>query len=280
MNATFIFLLLLFSIFNAVQAQTDSLYLWPGEVPDESKPKSAPVPSTLEDGSIRVIEMTNPFIAVFEPKPSRKNGKAIIVCPGGAYVRLAVHKEGYATADFLSDLGYTVFVLHYRVPDKRDGALQDLQRAIRLVRQRAKEYGIDPAKVGAMGFSAGGHLVTRAVMEEAKQRYPLQDEADKLSAMPDKMIIIYPGYLSDGPNKSLSPGLTATPNIPETFIFQTMDDGSALSAFALATALQKVKANVELHMLPIGGHGYGMYPGNKAAEAWPILLERWLHGHL
>jgi acetyl esterase/lipase len=279
-KASFIFLLILFSISHLLQAQTDSLYLWPGEVPNEAKPKSAPIPSTLDDGSIRIIEVTNPFLAVFEPKPSRKNGKAIIVCPGGAYVRLAVHKEGYATADWLTDLGYSVFVLHYRVPDKRDGALQDLQRAIRLVRHRAKLYGIDPVKIGAMGFSAGAHVVARAGMEEPGQRYPAQDEADKSSPLPDRMIIIYPGYLSDGPNKSLSPELKAVANTPATFIFQTMDDGSALSAFALATALQRAKANVELHMLPVGGHGYGMYPGNKAAEAWPMLLEGWLKEHL
>lgn len=261
-------------------AQTDSLYLWPKAVPNEPKSKSVPVRITLEDGSIRVIEVTNPFLAVFEPKPSRKNGKAIIVCPGGAYVRLAVHKEGYAVADWLSDLGYTVFVLHYRVPDKRDGALQDLQRSLKLIRQKAKQYGIDPAKVGAIGFSAGAHLVTRAGMTEPTQRYPAQDASDHQPGTPDRMMIIYPGYLDGGPNRSLTPELNATANTVDTFIFQTMDDASALSAIALATALQNAKANVELHMLPKGGHGYGMYPGNIAAETWPKLLEVWLKEHL
>ena len=278
-HASFIFLWFFFIAF-VVTAQTDSLYLWPHVVPGESKAKSPPVPTTLEDGSIRVIEVTNPFLAVFEPKPSRKNGKAIIVCPGGAYVRLAVHKEGYATADWLKDLGYTVFVLHYRVPDKRDGALQDLQRSLKIVRQKAKSYGIDPTKVGAMGFSAGADLVARAGMSDPSQRYPDQDTSDKLSSVPDRMVMIYPAYLSGGPNHTLTPGLKAAANTPETFIFQTMDDASARSAIALAIALQEVKANVELHMLPSGGHGYGMYPGNKAAETWPELLEDWLKDHL
>ncbi len=249
-------------------------------MPGESSPKKEPVPTTLDDGSIRVIEVTNPFLAVFKPDPAVKNGKAIVVCPGGAYVRLAVHKEGYTTAEWLSKLGYTVFVLHYRVPNKRDGALQDLQRALKIVRSEAKLYGIDAGKIGAIGFSAGAHLVARAGMTEPSQTYPTQDGADKQSGAPDRMIIIYPGYLDGGPNHSLTPGLKAKANTVDTFIFQTMDDGSAHSSFALATALRDAKANVELHMLPQGGHGYGMYPGNKAAETWPKLLEVWLKEHL
>lgn len=260
-------------------AQTDSLYLWPNAIPNEIKPKSAPIPVTLDDGSIRVIEVTNPFVAVFEPKLANKNGKAIVVCPGGSYVRLAVHKEGYTVANWLASLGYTVFVLHYRVPDKRDGALQDLQRALKIIRGNATKYGIDSEKIGAMGFSAGAHIVARAGMIESLQTYPPQDAADKQSDSPNCMIIIYPGYLDGGPNRSLTPELKASANTVDTFIFQTMDDGAASSAFALAIALRNAKANVELHMLPKGGHGYGMYPGNQAAEAWPKLLEVWLKEH-
>jgi len=279
MNRLVLLLCFIFITFY-LTAQTDSVYLWPKTVPNETKPKSAPIPTTLEDGSIRVIEVTNPFLAVFKPNPNVKNGKAIIVCPGGAYVRLAVHKEGYTVAEWLNKLGYTVFVLHYRVPDKRDGALQDIQRSLKIVRHAAKQYGIDPAKVAAMGFSAGAHVVARAGMTEPTQTYPAQDESDKQSGAPDRMIIIYPGYLDGGPNRSLSPDLKASATTVDTFIFQTMDDRSAPSALALATALQSAKSNVELHMLPLGGHGYGMYPGNKAAETWPKLLEGWLKEHL
>jgi acetyl esterase/lipase len=280
MNRFQIALLLFVSTSLQLTAQTDSVYLWPNAVPNETKPKAAPVPTTLEDGSIRVVEVTNPFFAVFKPVQENNNGKAIIICPGGAYVRLAVHKEGYAVAEWLSKLGYTVFVLHYRVPDKKDGALQDLQRSLKLVGHEAKLYGIDTSKVAAMGFSAGAHVVARAGMTKPTQTYASQDNADKQSGAPDRMIIIYPGYLDAGPNRSLSPDLKADANTVDTFIFQTMDDGSAPSALALATALQKANANVELHMLPQGGHGYGMYAGNKAAEAWPRLLEIWLKEHL
>src|ERR1044072_4191063 len=110
MSPVLYIILFLITISIHLCAQTDSLYLWPKAVPGEPGPKKEPVPTTLEDGSIRVIEVTNPFLAVFKPEPATNNGKAIVVCPGGAYVRLAVHKEGYAIAEWLNKLGYTAFV--------------------------------------------------------------------------------------------------------------------------------------------------------------------------
>jgi acetyl esterase/lipase len=280
MNRRIILFVLFFMNLQMAFAQKDSVYLWADMVPGETKSKSANVITIIEDGTPRVTEVTNPFFAVFEPAKDKKNGKAIIVCPGGGYVRLAAEKEGYAIARWLNNLGYTAFVLEYRVPDKRDGALQDVQRCMKMVRHNAKKYGIDPNKIGAIGFSAGAHVVARLEMADSMQRYPRQDNADTESDKPNAMIIIYPGYLSGGPNRTLTPELKAKETTAATFIFQTMDDGSAPSSLALARALQEAKANVELHMLPKGGHGYGMYPGNKAAETWPGLLEIWLKEHL
>lgn len=280
MNSIKFIILITFVQITGLYGQTDSVYLWPKEVPGETRPKSAPVPRTWDDGSIRVVEVTDPFIAVFEPAAEKKNNKAIVVCPGGAYVRLAVHKEGYATAEWLAKLGYTAFVLHYRVPDKKEGALQDMLRAVKLIRHNAKKYDIDPNTVGAIGFSAGADLVARAGMLESLPSYPPQDESDALSGRPDRMMIIYPGYLDGGPNKTLTPGLKASADTPPTFIFQTMDDRIVQSSFALAIALRDAKANVELHITPEGGHGFGMTPGNKGAEVWPWLLERWLKERL
>ena len=278
---TFSFILLgsLVLFWQSMYGQSDSVYLWPHSIPGETKPKSQPVITTIDDGTTRVTEMTNPFFAVFEPKKEIKNGKAVVICPGGGYVRLAVHKEGYRIAEWFTALGYTAFVLQYRVPDKRDGALQDMQRTMKLVRYNAKKYGIDPNKIAAIGFSAGAHIVARATMGDSSQTYPTQDAADVQSFRPNSMIIIYPGYLSDGPNHTLPAELKPTDKTPDTFIFQTMDDGSALSSLVLARALHDAKANVEIHMLPKGGHGYGMYAGNKAAETWPGLLEIWLKEH-
>ena len=259
--------------------QVDSVFLWPRSVPGATKPKGQPVITTIADGSTRVTEVTDPFIAVFEPRKEVKNNKAIIVCPGGAYVRLAVIKEGYSAANWLVSLGYTVFVLHYRVPDAREGAFQDMQRAIRLVRYNAKTYGIDSGKIAVMGFSAGAHLAARSGMSDSTIFYPKQDRADEVSGKPGALIIIYPGYLDGGPNKSLSPELKVDAQTPHTFIFQSMDDGIVQSSFALASALRDAKANVELHIVPEGGHGYGMTSGNKAAEAWPRMLAPWLKDH-
>jgi acetyl esterase/lipase len=130
-----------------------------------------------------------------------------------------------------------------------------------------------------MGFSAGAHIVARAGMTVTPEPYPVQDKADSHSRSPNCMIIIYPAYLDGGPGNSISPDLIATSSTVDTFIFQTMDDSGAQSSFALASALQNAKANVELHMLPEGGHGYGMDAGNKAAETWPKLLKEWLDQH-
>lgn len=274
-NMKFALLLFLLTA-QSVYAQTDSVYLWPKAVPGEEKPKLPPVVKAWEDGGTRVMEITNPFFAVFNPAAGKRNNKAIIVCPGGGYVRLAVEKEGYATARFLAGLGYTVFVLHYRVPDKRDGAWQDIQRAVRMIRYNASKYGIQPNKIGVMGFSAGAHVAARSGMADSTINYPVQDAADALSSRPDCMIIMYPGYLDMGPNKSLTPELKVHPHTAPTFIFQAMDDRIVQSSFALAMALRDVNANVELHIVPKGGHGYGMTPGNPAAEAWPPLLTKWL----
>lgn len=280
MNFLKLFIIWLLIVNHNLYAQVDSVFLWPETVPGQTKPKAEPVITTIDDGTTRVTEITNPFFAVFEPKKEVKNNKAVIVCPGGAYVRLAVIKEGYSAANWLTGLGYTVFVLHYRVPDARAGAVQDIQRAIRLIRYNAKKYGIDPNKIGAMGFSAGAHLAVRLGMSDSTITYPLQDAADAVSGKPDALIIMYPGYLDGGPNKSLSTDLKVSARTPDTFIFQSMDDGIVQSSFALAAALRDVKANAELHIVPQGGHGYGMTPGNKAAEAWPRLLAPWLKEHL
>ena len=272
-----LFVLLIFNGWLYANAQSDSLYIWPAKVPHAAKPKASPVPVTLDDGSIRVIEVTDPFLAIFLPSPTLKNGKAVLVCPGGGYVRLAVHKEGYSTADWLSSLGYTVFVLHYSVPNQRDGALQDIQRALRLIRNHATKYQIKTDSITAVGFSAGAHLIARASMGKNLPSYPQQDEADQLSAKPNNMVLIYPAYLNVPGTGKLQKELQAHSETINTFIFQTMDDSYVSSAFAIATALREVKANIEMHILPTGGHGYGLSPGNIAAETWPALLEAWLN---
>ena len=277
MKNLFVFLLL-FLLSVSVNSQTKELiYLWPGKVPGEPKEKLLPVFEPLKnDNVLRLAEVTNPAIELFLPDPSIKNGSAIIVCPGGGYKILAYDKEGTEIAAWLNKLGFTAFVLQYRIPDKKDGALQDIQRAIRLVRSISQKRNLDPEKIGVIGFSAGGSLSARASTLFNKKTYSMVDKADSLSCRPDFTMLIYPAYLDQGSDFSLTPELQISKEVPPMFIFQTADDTYGNSSLVMAGALRSAKIPVELHMLSKGGHGYGLRPGNVAAETWPLLAEKWL----
>lgn len=268
--------LLLFSFF--IQAQErDTMVLWKGKVPGEAAPKQKAVISSDTTGNVvRLTDITNPSLVVYEPTKERNNGAGIIVCPGGGYEILAVDKEGYEVAQWLSELGYTAFVLKYRVPQKQEGALMDAQRAMRLVRGNADKWDLDQKKIGIMGFSAGGSLSVRASTLYNKDTYPHSDTNDELSARPDFAALIYPAYLDKGENRSLTPELKVDSETPPMFVFGTADDKYGNSSLVIAGALRDNQVPVELHFLSTGGHGYGMRKGNKAAETWPTLLEEWL----
>ncbi len=248
----------------------ETIHIWNDKVPGEINEKKTATSSTNKDGSTtKLTDITDPILEVFMPDRDNSNGQAIVVCPGGAYKILAIDKEGYEIAEWLTTLGYTAYVLQYRVPNKEVGALQDAQRAIRIV----KSKGFN--KVGIMGFSAGGSLSTRASTRFNELTYPKQDERDTLSCRPDFTILIYPAYLDKGENRSLTPELTMSSEVPPFFIFATADDKYSNSALVMTTALRDNKTPVELHMLPFGGHGYGLRKGT-AAKTWPALLEKWL----
>lgn len=261
-----------------VNAQTrDTLYLWPDAVPNETEAKHAPVQTPNKARNVtRITDITNPAIVVFEPEAAVNNGAGIIVCPGGGYHILAIDLEGYEVAKWLNKLGFTAFVLQYRVPKKELGALNDVQRAIRLVRSQASKWKLDSKKLGVLGFSAGGSLAARASTLFDSDSYPAKDKIDKFSARPDFSVLIYPAYLDKGENRSLTPELTITDKTPPMFLFATADDKYANSALVMAGALRDAEIPVELHLLPKGGHGYGLREGNVAGETWPGLAETWL----
>jgi acetyl esterase/lipase len=257
------------------------IYLWPGKVPGETKEKQPPVMDKPQnDNVVRFAEVTNPAIEVYLADLAKNKMAAVIVCPGGAYRILAYDKEGTEIAGWLNKLGYSAFVLQYRIPDKKEGALQDAQRALRLVRKNAAKWGIDLEKIGIMGFSAGGSLSARSSTLFNKKTYSPIDESDSLSCRPSFAMLIYPAYLDLGPNKTLTPELELTKSTPPIFIFQTADDPYGNSALVMAGALRDAKLPVELHLLPTGGHGYGLRPGKQAPETWPVLAEKWLNGVL
>ncbi len=275
---TFISILLMTLAFSETFSQKNEIiYLWPGKVPGELKEKMPPViDNSKKDNIFRFTEVTNPAIEIYRPDPSLNNRAAVIVCPGGGYGILAYDLEGTEVAAWLNKLGFTALVLQYRVPNKREGALQDVQRAIRIVRNKASEWGINPDKTGVMGFSAGGSLSARASTLFNNKTYKPVDKADSLSCRPSFTILIYPAYLDQGPDLTLTPELKLTKDVPPMYIFQTSDDTYGNSALVMTSALRAEKLPVELHFLPYGGHGYGLRKGNIAAETWPILAEEWL----
>lgn len=259
-------------------AQTaDTVYIWPEQVPGETEEKHPPVVTPDHSNEItRLIDVTNPAYVVYKPDAGNDLGKGIIINPGGGYQILAINLEGEEIARWLNSLGYTAFVLQYRVPDKKEGALQDLQRTIRLVRSKSKEYQIDPNMLGVLGFSAGGSLSARASTLYDVEYYDAVDETDSLSSRPDFSVLIYPAYLDEGENRSITPELKVTADTPPMFIFGTADDPYGNSPLVMAGALRDNKVPVELHFLATGGHGYGLRKGNIAGETWPVLAEKWL----
>jgi len=271
---TFIFMMISLTTFSQ---NNNLIYLWPGKVPGELKEKQPPViAASNNDNILRFSEVTNPALEVFLPDHANKNGSAVIVCPGGGYQILAYDLEGTEIAAWLNKLGVTAFVLQYRIPDKKEGALQDVQRAIRIVRDNSKKWNIDPNKIGVMGFSAGGSLSARASTLFNIKTYSPADITDSLSCKPSFTMLIYPAYLDQGPNLTLTPELKLSNEVSPVFIFQTEDDPYGNSALVFAAALRNSKLSVELHMLAAGGHGYGLRSGKVAAETWPVLAEKWL----
>ena len=255
----------------------EPVYLWPDKVPGETDSKHDPVQTPNKDGNvIRLTDVTNPAFLTFKPAKENSNGAGVIICPGGAYNILSFDKEGTEIAAWLTNQGFTAFVLQYRVPKKQEGALMDIQRTIRLIRNDSNKYGLKSNKIGVMGFSAGGSLSARAAILSAKKSYSPIDKADSLSCRPDFALLIYPAYLDLGTNRALTPELTVNQNTPPMFLFATADDSYSNSALVMTTALRDAKVPVELHFLSKGGHGYGLRAGNIAGETWPGLAEVWL----
>ena len=145
-----------------------------------------------------------------------------------------------------------------------------------MIRSDASKWNLDPEKIGVMGFSAGGSLSARASTNFNMRSYAAVDKADSLSCRPSFALLIYPAYLDEGPDNTLTPELHLTKDVPPVFLFQTADDPYGNSSIVMTAALRKAGVPVEFHLLPSGGHGYGLRKGNRAAETWTSLAEKWL----
>ena len=262
-----------------------TIALWPGEAPGEvgSVP---PESSETKGGIVRVSNVSKPSLTVFRPDPAKDTGASVVICPGGGYSILASDHEGDQVAKFLNGIGVTGVVLKYRVP-RRHGtandvpppqALMDAQRAVGLVRSRAREWKLDPNRVGILGFSAGGHLAAWASAAPGDRRtYDPVDPADKASARPDFTILIYPAYLTRKGTDALGPEVQVHSDTPPTFLAMAGDDAITVDgSLAYYQALKRSKVPGELHIYAEGGHGFGMNPTGKPVAAWPTRLEDWM----
>jgi acetyl esterase/lipase len=272
--------------------------IWPATAPDPQPPpgpeyiKTAP---NLVGGKpwLAVSNVSQPTMTVYSPPMEKNTGVAVVVFPGGGYQCLAIDLEGTEICDWLTSRGITAVLLKYRVPIKRVGrygeslqALQDAQRTLGLVRSRAAEWYIDPHKIGVIGFSAGGHMVTAASTHYDKRLYPAVDAADKVSCRPDFAIALYPGHLwweddedpKDDDILELNPNVPVTSNTPPTFILQATDDpvDDVNNSLVYYLALKKANVPVEMHLYGQGGHAYGLRRTKFAVTEWPALVEKWL----
>jgi len=264
--------------------------VWPGVAP--GAPTNLPPEvdtSTAKDGLIagrplvRLTNVVTPTLTLYKPA-GKASGATVVVFPGGGYRILAIDLEGTEVCDWLNSAGITCVLLKYRVPDtgpypKSNAALQDAQRAMGLVRQHVKEWGIDPNRIGVLGFSAGGHLSAAISNLYEKRLYDPIDDADKLSCRPDFSVVVYPGYLAladqnFAPNADIHP----TANTPPTFIVQAEDDPVHVeNAVVYFMQLKNAKVPAELHLYAEGGHGYGLRRTALPVTAWPREVEKWLH---
>lgn len=228
------------------------------------------------DGFHRITNVSRPTLTLL-PAAKKAGGAApaMIVCPGGGYGYTVIDKEGTEIAAWLNSAGFSALVLKYRTPNNREGALQDVQRALSLARVHAAEWNIDPKRLGVIGFSAGGNLAAKASTRFEERSYPAIDEVDQQSCRPDFAVLVYPAYLDDKAGH-VSPDLNLKVKIPPTLIVHNEDDKThVVGSKVYHTALDEAKVAHEFKLYPTGGHGYGLHC-EKDARAWPEDTLSWL----
>lgn len=291
---------------DTAQEAASRIFLWP----DRTAPGSGRVRLQQRiversDDAARpdriVTGITQPYMVVY--RPARPNGAALLVMPGGAYRRIVLDKEGTALVpEFVDRLGYTLFVLRYRLPreghdDARDAPLADAQRALRLIRARASEWNIDPQRIGAMGFSAGGHVAASLGTRHDETVYAAIDAIDRVDARPDFLLLMYPvidmGRHAHAASREhlLGPSPQAADiaayslqnrvksGMPPVFLLHANDDASVHveNTLLFFEALRAAQAPAELHVYPRGGHGFGVRDiADSTLRLWPGIADAWI----
>jgi acetyl esterase/lipase len=259
--------------------------VWPGKAPGDAGP-IAEEKVVKKNGDGKIVSVTNvsrPTLSIFRPDKEKDTGVAIVVCPGGGYNNLAWDHEGEQVATWLNSLGVTAAVLKYRVPRRPETtkdmpppqALMDAQRALSLVRSKAMEWGVNPKRVGMLGFSAGGHLTGWAATNYDKRAYEPLDTIDTVSCRPDFAVLIYPGGVVAKGTLELKPEIRITKETPPMFFVHASND-SVENSVAMYLAARRAGVSTELHLYATGGHGFGMRPGPHPSATWSQRCTDWL----
>jgi acetyl esterase/lipase len=266
---------LLLAAASAPAPGAEEILLWPGGAPG-SEGQTAPEVVTVTDGVRRISVVHKPSITAYLPSKETATGAAVVVLPGGAHHHLAIDNEGHAVARWLSEHGVAAFVLKYRLA-RADGStykveiheMDDTRRALRLVRSRARAWNLDPARVGMIGFSAGGELVARASAAFDPGKRDARDAIERESSKPAFQILMYPGGLKDD--------LTVPKDAPPAFLCAAYDDkGPSKGAVMLFQKLKDAGITAELHVYSKGGHGFGMKDRPLPITTWPVRVREWL----
>jgi acetyl esterase/lipase len=251
-------------------------------------------------GAMGTKPTDQPSITVYLPPTDKATGTGVVVCPGGGYGGLAVNHEGKDVAEWFNQRGVAAFVLRYRVaPYKHPAPMLDAQRAVRTVRARAKEFGVDPKRVGIMGFSAGGHLASTVATHFDYGKSDADDPIDRVSCRPDFAVLCYPvitlkppyAHMGSRNNllgkeadeklvQSLCNDEQVTDRTPPTFLFHTDADTGVKpeNSILFYMALKKAKVPAEMHIYEKGPHGVGLAPKDPILSTWADRLDGWLQG--
>jgi len=233
-----------------------------------------------------LTNVSKPTLTIYRPAKDADTGIAMLICPGGGYHNLGWDVEGEEVAAWLNSIGVTGIILKYRCPRRPGdikgepplGPLMDAQRAVSLVRARAGEWGIDPARIGMVGFSAGGHLVGATATNFQKRAYEPVDDIDKVSCRPDFAVMLYSGYFQV--NGGLSPTIRVEPGAPPMFLVHNWDDpvSAVDNTITMYLAMKKCGVSVEMHLYATGGHGFAVRKIGQPCETWTQRCVEWLRG--
>jgi endo-1,4-beta-xylanase len=267
----------LFAPPTAAVAQHAVVLLWPAGAPGSEGKTALEVVRISPQGDHIISSIHSPSVTVYLPSPDKATGAAVIIAPGGGHRELWIDHEGYAVAEWLSDHGIAGFVLKYRLARETGSTytvegteLQDMQRAIRLVRSRAAEWDLDPNRIGVMGFSAGGELAALAATKPADGNPAASDPIDRLSAAPAFQALLYPAIPHD---------MALTPQTPPAFLACGEDDRPDIAEGVpeLYLSMKRLGIPAELHAFANVGHGFGIRSSNaENVSSWPDLFYRWL----